>query len=142
MTVSFLPSAVAAGGTVKDKDECAALYSDEEAVALTDSAILSASPTKQVSRLVVLQRLGVDPQRLCNRRVYPMNMSHFERWQISKSFDLTWTVPVGNPKVLEKEDRRVFNVRILKISEPFPPREDAVKTWRRVHRKAAQTPSR
>ena len=135
---TFLASPVAAEETVKEKGDCTALYADEEAVALMDAAILSVPPAHTLSRPIVLKRLGLDPRRLCNRRVYPQNMSYLERWQISKTFDLTWAVPVGNPRVLEQEDRKVFYVRILRISELFPSREDAAKTWHRVHGRAAR----
>jgi hypothetical protein len=137
----LLPLVADAEETVKDGTKCTALYSDEEAVALTSAAIESVPPGRLLSRVVVLKRLGLDPQRLCNRRVHPYNMSYFERWQISKTFDLTWAVPAGNPGILEMEDRKIFYVRILNSSELFPPREDATKAWRRVHGKAAKRQS-
>jgi hypothetical protein len=127
---------------VAQKTDCTAFYTDDEAVALTDAAILSVPPARLESLPIVLKRLGLDQRRLCNRRLQQENMSYVERWQISKNFDIMWAMPAGDRRVLEREDRKVFFVRILKISELFPPREDAVKTWRRVHRKAAQKPSR
>jgi hypothetical protein len=99
------------------KDKCAMLYTDEDARRLIQAAEKAVPAGRFLAKNSVLKALSIDPSRLCNRRVHQFNLGYVESWQLSKSFDLTWGAAVQDPTPLERDDRKIFHVRILKRSE-------------------------
>jgi hypothetical protein len=108
-------------------DQCGSLYTDEEAKGLIHPAEKAIPAGKALAKKAVLNKLGIDLKRLCNRQVQQFNLGYVERWRLSQLFDLVWSAAVQDPTPLERDDRRIFHVRVIKHSDPLPPREDANK---------------
>ena len=107
-----------------EKDKCTMLYTDGEARSLIKAAEKAVPAGKFLPKNAVLKALGIDPKRLCNRQVHQYNLGYLVRWQLSESFDVTWGAAVQDPTPLERDDRKIAHVRIIKRSELFPPMVD------------------
>ena len=113
-----------AGDRTNERNKCTILYTDEQASRLVHAAEKAVPAGKFLAKNSVLKALGIDPKRLCNRQVHQFNLGYFERWHLSKTYDLTWGAAVQDPTPLERDDRKIFHVRIIKRSELFPPMVD------------------
>ena len=90
-----------------------AMYSDEDAARLIERAAAVVPPGKTRAKQDVFRALQIDPMRLREHRVVQVNLGLIETYQLSESFDLTWAAGVQDPTPLDREDRKVFGVRVL-----------------------------
>ena len=75
----------------KDAGQCSKLYTDDDAKQLVEAARKVVPRGRHPRRKdAVLKELGVDQDRLCNRRQGGANLGYKICWQVSPSFDLTW----------------------------------------------------
>ena len=88
------------------------MYSDEEAARLVERAASVVSVGKTRPKRDVFRVLQIDPSRLRDRRVVQINLGVMETYQLSESFDLTWAAAVQDPTPLDRDDRKVFGVRV------------------------------
>jgi len=107
------------GATTAAVGPCSNLYTDAEARGLVRRA-QDAVPIGTLRRKdAVLDALGIDPSRLCNRRVVQFNLGYVEAWQISDAFDIRWAAGVQDRTPLERKDRKIFHVRVVPRETPL-----------------------
>jgi hypothetical protein len=93
--------------------QCTNLYTDDEAKALGE-IIKKAAPRGQFKRKdLVLNKIGADPKRLCNRRQGGANLGYKICWQMSPSYDLTWWQSAFDGPPDDRDDRRIYSVGIM-----------------------------
>jgi hypothetical protein len=93
--------------------QCSKLYTDDEARQFGDPARRAVPRGRFTRKAVVLKKLGIDPNRLCNRRHSGANLGQKICWQISPSYDLTWWQSAFDGPPLARDDRRIYSVRIM-----------------------------
>jgi hypothetical protein len=111
------------------RDTCGHLYTDADAVRLTEPAREVVPRGKRRTKKAVLKMLDVDPRRLCNRRVGAMNLGYKICWQLSPAYDLTWWLSAFDGPPRERDSRRVYSVRIMQREPRYwgtgcPPSEE------------------
>lgn len=107
--------------------QCGDLYSDEEARSLVEPAGKAVPKGRAFRRDGVLKALGIDPARLCNRRVLRINLGYIESWQMSPSFDFRWAGDVRSLTPPNRDNRRIYHVRVVPRASPLvdpPPVRD------------------
>ena len=97
----------------EDSGQCSKIYTDGEARQLSEAARKVVPRGHSRRKDVVLKKLGVDFSRLCSRRQGGANLGYKICWQISPSFDLTWWVSAFDGPPRERDDRRIYSVRIM-----------------------------
>ena len=109
----FIRSDVRASDSSAFGETCSHLYTDEEALARVKAAEV-AVPQGQVERKpIVMQRLGIEIQRLCRRRFWGLNLGAEESWQMSPGYDLTWWAGGPDSVPLDSEDAKISHIRIV-----------------------------
>jgi hypothetical protein len=97
----------------QDAGQCSKLYSDDEAKQLVEAARKAVPRGRHPKRKdAVLKDLGVAPDRLCNRRQGGANLGYKICWQVSPSFDVTWWLSAFDGPPSDRDDRRIYSVRI------------------------------
>ena len=89
------------------------MYSDEDAARLIERAAAVVPTGKTLAKRDVFRTLQIDPARLREHRSERSNLAVFETYQLSESFDLDWAAGTQDPIPLDRDDRRIFHVRVL-----------------------------
>ena len=98
---------------------CSNLYTDAEAQDLVRRA-KEAVPTGRLRQKgAVLKALGVEPTRLCNRRVVQFDLGYVEAWQLSSGFDIRWAAGVQDRTPVDSNQRKIFHVRVVPRDTPL-----------------------
>jgi hypothetical protein len=102
-------------------EQCTHLYTDDEArdVARRAEQVLPIGTERR--KETVLKELGVEPARLCHRRVGRANLAYVESWKISTGFDIRWAAGTLDRTPLDRKDRKIFHVSVVPRGTPLYP---------------------
>jgi hypothetical protein len=104
-------------GDAVGNSECSNLYSDQEAYEFQKKARTLLQDRELIPQNVALERLGVDPRRLCDRHVVRVNRVRVETWRLSKIFDISWVTGSRGTTSLEQKDRKIYHLEIVERSK-------------------------